>query len=749
MTPSIPQGKLPRLVGSLSRFRIVNGQRVLTGSPYRAPSARARELKPIDGPPPPMRGDAKPQKRWPGSVLPQRYLPFGGPTFTVSVAAYRCVAQTWRCLDLVARCSPADIEVLLTDNGSPPVDAAEMERMCSSFGPRFRLVRHAQNLGFGAAHTHALGLASGVYFAVLNNDVDVKKGWLEEMRALLVEDPDVAVVGPHSSAMHVDADVRTRPISPEHADYVEGSCLMMRTAQARKLGMFDPDYTFAYCEDADLSLRVRKRGWRIAFTSMRLDHQRAVTASLVRKEGRIDIDGHMRRNQQLFAERWDRYLRHRSFGERVLVRRSAARGDVLWITPILRAIRTQNAHAEVWVETSVPDALINVPFVDHVVTKVDDAQQFDQVIDLDLSYERTPKRRVIESYAAAAGFEMSDVDHVPIAIPTKDDRSFVREQLTPRSYVVMHPAVTGWPGRNWSIERWSEVSQRFRERGLDVAVVGFPSTPVLSAETHDMRGLTAGRTAAVIESALCFVGVDAFPMHIAQAMLTPIVATYGAVDPKWWLLPIPFYRAARASGVPCLGCHHERKPPVTDGTCHQARVYCMDYLTADDVMREFDLAMDAWGKFWETGKVRNRILRYCEGEGIDLGCGRDKVRDDALGFDDDTWPEVDDHGDVSGLLPYLSESFDYVYSSHALEDLSDTRATLQEWSRILRRGGHMTLVVPTTGCFTGVNLDHVHEGWRASELGQIVNEVGLDVVEAFEDVEHPHRYSTVVVGRKR
>lgn len=748
-------------MGMASKFRVVGGARVLADETVKQHAARPspyrqkfeRKVSPISRtlktPLPPNRKNATPQRRWPGTVMPHRYLPYRGPLYTISIAAYRCVEQTARCLDLVARCSPQSIEVVLTDNGSPAREAAELARLCATFGPRFHYLRQQQNLGFGAAHNHVLATAKGIYFVVLNNDVDVQHGWLDGMRALMVASPDVGIVGPLSSAMHVSVDMRSRPAEPAHADYVEGSCLMMRTMQARKLGLFDPEYTFAYCEDADLSLRMRRRGWSIAFTEMRLPHQRAVTAKLVRSEGQIDVDAHLRRNQQILLQRWERYLTHRTFGERVLVRRSRARGDVLWTTPILRAIRAENAHAEVWVETDCEDVLAGNPFVDQVVKKVPHGQEFDRVIDLDECYERTPKRRVVESYAAEAGISMEDIDHVPSVYPSRDDREWARSVLPKGRIAVMHPASNSWPGRCWPKECYVSVARWLESQGYTVAVIGATSdTPGLGGDALDLRGEPLGRSAAVIERGRVFVGVDAAPMHIAQASLIPIVAIYGAVDPKWWLLPIPFFRAARAEHVPCLGCHHEQPPPKTSCGCYRDRVYCMEELTVGKVCSEVEAAVRAWDLFWETGKLRERVLPYCKGEGVDLGCGRDKVTPAALGVDDDSWPEADVIADVSGPLPFDDARFDYVYSSHALEDLSDTEAHLREWTRILRRGGHLILMVPTTGCFTGVNCDHVHEGWRASELSSLVEEAGCVVVESFEDVGKD-RYSTVVVGRKR
>jgi SAM-dependent methyltransferase len=45
-------------------------------------------------------------------------------------------------------------------------------------------------------------------------------------------------------------------------------------------------------------------------------------------------------------------------------------------------------------------------------------------------------------------------------------------------------------------------------------------------------------------------------------------------------------------------------------------------------------------------------------------------------------------------LPYADGAVDAVHSSHVLEHVPDPRATLMEWFRVLRIGGHLVVIVP-------------------------------------------------------
>src|SRR5207237_7981161 len=60
----------------------------------------------------------------------------------------------------------------------------------------------------------------------------------------------------------------------------------------------------------------------------------------------------------------------------------------------------------------------------------------------------------------------------------------------------------------------------------------------------------------------------------------------------------------------------------------------------------------------------------------------------ALGVDLD-YPAYDGR-----TLPFPDDSVDTVYSSHMLEHVTDFRATVRDWHRVVRPGGFIACVVP-------------------------------------------------------
>jgi len=127
----------------------------------------------------------------------------------------------------------------------------------------------------------------------------------------------------------------------------------------------------------------------------------------------------------------------------------------------------------------------------------------------------------------------------------------------------------------------------------------------------------------------------------------------------------------------------------------------------------------------ETSKVRHMVLDYCQGYGCDIGFGGDKIKKtDCVGIDY-AQPYTSTGGDKVDIacdvmnepIPVADSTFDYVYTSHLIEDFKDTKAALQLFIRILKPGGTLILVFPDQQKYeahcrrTGqpLNMYHVHQ----------------------------------------
>ena len=124
----------------------------------------------------------------------------------------------------------------------------------------------------------------------------------------------------------------------------------------------------------------------------------------------------------------------------------------------------------------------------------------------------------------------------------------------------------------------------------------------------------------------------------------------------------------------------------------------------------------------ESEKIKWEIVQYTRGRGLDIGCGPSKPFAHFRGVDNNKdealfnirataadWivPSADK------LDEFTSSSQDFIFSSHMLEHLpyEDVPSCLKEWFRLLRKGGHLVLYLPSDEAYPkvgedGANPDH-------------------------------------------
>lgn len=102
-----------------------------------------------------------------------------------------------------------------------------------------------------------------------------------------------------------------------------------------------------------------------------------------------------------------------------------------------------------------------------------------------------------------------------------------------------------------------------------------------------------------------------------------------------------------------------------------------------------------------TGVVRDHLLKFCTGNGLDIGFGGFPICPTALTLDQ---PGCVHKGNLSGdagdLRWFRDGVLDYVFSAHCLEDAQDTAAWLREWWRVLKPGGHLVMLLPDQAAYS-------------------------------------------------
>ena len=214
--------------------------------------------------------------------------PAQGPCADVAV-----VILNWNGAGFLRRFLPgvvahaAGARVVVADNASTDDSVALLAR---DF-PAVELLLLDRNLGFCEGYNQALAQVNSPYFVLLNSDVAVTPGWLPPLRALLANDPRIAVVQPKIVA-HADPtrfeyagaaggylDRLAYPFcrgrlfdatEPDHGQYddprpvawASGACCLVRASAWRALGGFEPAF-FAHMEEIDFCWRLQNAGHEV------------------------------------------------------------------------------------------------------------------------------------------------------------------------------------------------------------------------------------------------------------------------------------------------------------------------------------------------------------------------------------------------------------------------------------------------------------------------------------------------------
>jgi N-acetylglucosaminyl-diphospho-decaprenol L-rhamnosyltransferase len=177
---------------------------------------------------------------------------------------------------LIAQLDPED-ELIIVDNASQDGLAGELGRIA----PRARLVTLSENVGFAAGANRGAAVAARDVLVLLNPDAVVQPGWADAIRApwegpwaawmALVLLEDGGAINTSGGVLHftgfgwagqIGEPIARAPQAPREVGFLSGACLALPRATWNEVGGF-PEQFFMYCEDVDLSLKLRLRGHRL------------------------------------------------------------------------------------------------------------------------------------------------------------------------------------------------------------------------------------------------------------------------------------------------------------------------------------------------------------------------------------------------------------------------------------------------------------------------------------------------------
>ena len=192
--------------------------------------------------------------------------------------------------------------------------------------------------------------------------------------------------------------------------------------------------------------------------------------------------------------------------------------------------------------------------------------------------------------ARAAGAAVSDEDRIPRLYVSQKTQSELDALLDnpgirrDRPLIACHVASNNGQSKRWPLLYWARLLDRLvSEWGAQVVLTGAPGDLPLVERILERMEQTAynlvGKTslpqlAALLQRADVVISGDSGPMHIADALGTPLIAIHGPTDPAQFG-PVSPAATVLQSGIWCSPCYNMKDP----ADCRFYTTQCMKNIT--------------------------------------------------------------------------------------------------------------------------------------------------------------------------
>lgn len=126
--------------------------------------------------------------------------------------------------------------------------------------PKIRIIANKKNYGSAIANNIAFTASSAKYIVLLNNDLHVHKNFLTHLVEVMENNPDAGCCG--GSEYYYNEVISTPHGNIRETTWMGCGATIYRQRAIADSGLFDPTF-FYYCEDVDISWRLKIHGWKI------------------------------------------------------------------------------------------------------------------------------------------------------------------------------------------------------------------------------------------------------------------------------------------------------------------------------------------------------------------------------------------------------------------------------------------------------------------------------------------------------
>jgi GT2 family glycosyltransferase len=201
------------------------------------------------------------------NLVARRADAFTHPRTAVIVLTCNRLDVTRECINSLLKYT-STFDLIVVDNGSSD---GTFEWLSSR--KEVTVIRNDRNIGIPKARNQGIRASSAEYLVLMDNDIVVSRGWLDELFSAMGNGYDV--VGIEAWKLGLEHQPTAKCVNQgESFDYLGGACCLFKRKVFEEAGLLDEGFSPAYYEDCDISVRSKKLGFKLGWHStLKIHHK--------------------------------------------------------------------------------------------------------------------------------------------------------------------------------------------------------------------------------------------------------------------------------------------------------------------------------------------------------------------------------------------------------------------------------------------------------------------------------------------
>lgn len=222
-----------------------------------------------------------------------------------------------RCVASIFSATEVPVRLIIVDNASETPVREYLATLRSRGAVReVEVIQNETNEGFPKGMNRGIVVSKAPFVCLLNNDIKVFSGWLDEMLAVAKADPGIGVLNPESNTFGnrppagVPLEEYAQKMRQQRGQYVEagmciGFCMLIRREVLDQIGGLSEEVERGFFEDEDFCIRAQKAGFRsVVVSAAYVEHAQGQSFKRVPERDAI-----FERNRQWCNAKWGKCIR--------------------------------------------------------------------------------------------------------------------------------------------------------------------------------------------------------------------------------------------------------------------------------------------------------------------------------------------------------------------------------------------------------------------------------------------------------